>query len=98
MSKPPEPSGFSRAEIAAVVVGLAIPIGLFALLLIPGAMASVIGFLTQRAVAPWAFGGAAAVVAAILIYRLWSRVRRPRAKAARKPARGFWDLWRDPWK
>lgn len=105
MPKPPDPShdpsGFSRAEIAAVVLGLAVPVVLFALLLIPGAMAAVIGFLTQRSVAPFAFGGAAAVVAAILAVRIWTRVHRRRdgggAKPdARKRTSAFWDLWRGP--
>jgi membrane protein implicated in regulation of membrane protease activity len=80
MPAPTDPPGFSRAEIAAVVLGLAIPLVLFALLLIPGAMAAVIGYLTQRHVAPWAFGGAAVIVAAILVRRIWTRVRRRRRR------------------
>ncbi len=62
-------------EIATIVLALAVPVGLFALLLIPGAGASVFAFAMERQNMPYVFGGAAACVTAVLGYRIYRRIR-----------------------
>jgi membrane protein implicated in regulation of membrane protease activity len=67
--------GFKIGEIVAIVIALAIPIVGFAVLLWPGAMAAIYGFLLKPDVMPIAFFGGAAVLFGILVWRVYRRIR-----------------------
>lgn len=70
---------FKASEILAIVIALAIPVTIFAVLLIPGAMAGVYGFVLRPDVRPFVFFGGAAIAFGVLAYRIYRRVR-PRQK------------------
>jgi hypothetical protein len=66
---------FKPSEIALIIVALAIPIGGFALLFIPGGVSSVFGFAMHPEVRPYVFYGGAVVVFGILAWRIYRRIR-----------------------
>ena len=66
---------FKTGEIVAIVVALAIPIGVFAVLLTPGAVDAIIAFLMQKDRMPYVFYGGAFVAFAALAWRLFRRIR-----------------------
>jgi hypothetical protein len=66
---------FKPSEIAIIVIALAIPIGGFSLLFIPGGFDSVFGFVMDPAIMPYVFYGGAVVVFAILAFRIYRRIR-----------------------
>ncbi len=71
---------FKPGEIIAIVVALAIPLGIFAVLLVPGAMAAVYGFVLQPEVRPLVFFGGAAIAFGVLAFRIYRRIRPARRK------------------
>jgi len=66
---------FKPLEIVAIVLALAIPIGAFALLFIPGGFNTAVNFVMDDATRPFLFYGAAGVVFLILGWRVYLRVR-----------------------
>lgn len=69
---------FKPLEIVAIVLALAIPVGAFALLFIPGGYNAAINFLMNPDVTPFVFYGAAGVVFLVLMYRVYRRIRPPK--------------------
>ncbi|HVY88642.1 MAG TPA: hypothetical protein VG942_07225 [Hyphomonadaceae bacterium] len=75
---------FKPGEIVLIVLALAIPVGLFTLLLIPGAMDAVFAILQQDTIRPFFFFGGALVIFGVLAWRIYGRIRpkqRPEPKA-----------------
>jgi hypothetical protein len=66
---------FKPSEIAIIIVALAIPIGGFSLLFIPGGLDGVFGFVMDPVLRPYVFYGGAVVVFAILAWRIYRRIR-----------------------
>ena len=66
---------FKPGEIAAIVLALAIPIGLFIVLLTPGAVDGIIAFVMQPDRMPYIFYGGAILAFSFLAWRLYSRIR-----------------------
>jgi hypothetical protein len=67
------------SDIITIVIALAIPVIGFAVLIIPGAMSSVVNFILQEDRASYVFYGGAVVVFGILAFRIYRRIRpRPR--------------------
>lgn len=62
-------------EIVAIVVALAIPIAVFAVVFTPGALGAVMAFALQPGWREVIFFGGAAVVFVILAYRIYRRIR-----------------------
>jgi hypothetical protein len=62
-------------EIIAIVLALAIPIGLFVILLTPGAVDAVMGFVMQKDRMPYIFYGGAILAFLFLAWRLFRRIR-----------------------
>jgi hypothetical protein len=63
------------AEIIAIVLALAIPVGLFIVLLTPGAGQAVFDFVMQRDRMPYIFYGGAAITFGFLAWRIYRRIR-----------------------
>lgn len=66
---------FKASEILAIVVALAIPLAIFAVLLVPGAMAAVYGFVLRPDVRPYIFFGGAVLAFGVLAFRIYRRMR-----------------------
>jgi hypothetical protein len=66
-------------EIIAIVLALAIPIGLFIVLLTPGAGEAIYDFIMQRDRMPYIFYGGAALTFGYLAWRIYRRIR-PKAR------------------
>jgi hypothetical protein len=66
-------------EIAAIVIALAIPVGLFIVLLTPCAGEAVYSFIMQRDRMPYIFYGGAAIAFGFLAWRIYRRIR-PKAR------------------
>lgn len=66
---------FKPGEIVAIVLALAIPIGLFVILLTPGAVDAIMGFVMQKDRMPYIFYGGAILAFSFLAWRLYSRIR-----------------------
>jgi hypothetical protein len=62
-------------EIIAIVLALAIPIGLFIVLLTPGAGEAIYYFIMQRDRMPYIFYGGAALTFVYLAWRIYRRIR-----------------------
>jgi hypothetical protein len=62
-------------EITAIVLALAIPIGLFIVLLTPGAGEAIYYFIMQRDRMPYIFYGGAALTFGYLAWRIYRRIR-----------------------
>ena len=75
---------FKLSEIILIVLALAIPVGLFTILLIPGAMDAVYNFLLEPSVRPVVFFGGAGIAFGVLAWRIYSRVRPPQKPPAPK--------------
>jgi hypothetical protein len=71
-------------EIVAIVVALAIPIAVFAVVFTPGALGVVLGVVLDERYRGWIFFGGAAVTFAVLAFRVYRRIR-PRKPPADKP-------------
>ena len=63
------------SEIVIIVLALAIPIGGFTLLFIPGGIDGIFGFAMHPEVRPYVFYGGAVVVFGILAWRIYRRIR-----------------------
>jgi uncharacterized membrane protein YebE (DUF533 family) len=74
-------------EIVAIVIALAIPITVFAVIFTPGALGAVLGFLLDARYRGWIFFGGAAVAFGVLAFRIYRRIR-PRKAPADKPHTG----------
>ena len=72
---------FKAGEIIAIIVALAIPLTIFAVLLIPGAMAGLYGFVLRPDVRPFVFFGGALIAFGVLAWRIFRRIK----PAQRKP-------------
>lgn len=68
------------SDIVAIAVAIAIPVIGFAVLIVPGAMAGVVDFVMRPDRRPYIFYGGAAVVFAILAFRIYRRIRPPQRK------------------
>ena len=66
-------------EIIAIVLALAIPVGLFIVLLTPGAGEAIYYFIMQRDRMPYIFYGGAALTFGYLAWRIYRRIR-PKAR------------------
>ena len=66
---------FKPADIAAIVLALAIPIGLFIVLLTPGAGEAIYYFIMQPDRMPVIFYGGAAITFGFLAWRIYRRIR-----------------------
>jgi hypothetical protein len=66
---------FKPGEIIAIVLALTIPIGLFVVLLTPGAVDAIVGFVMQKDRMPYIFYGGAILAFSFLAWRLYSRIR-----------------------
>jgi hypothetical protein len=66
-------------EIIAIVLALAIPIGLFVVLLTPGAGEAIYYFVMQPDRMPYIFFGGAALAFGYLAWRIYRRIR-PKAR------------------
>jgi uncharacterized membrane protein YebE (DUF533 family) len=71
-------------EIVAIVIALAIPITVFAVVLTPGALGAVLGFMLDERYRSWIFFGGAAVAFGVLAFRVYRRIR-PRKPPEQKP-------------
>jgi uncharacterized membrane protein YebE (DUF533 family) len=71
-------------EIAAIVIALAIPIAVFAVVFTPGALGAVLGFILDERYRGWIFFGGAAVAFGALAFRVYRRIR-PRKRPEEKP-------------
>jgi len=67
------------AEIVLIVLALTIPIGLFVILLTPGAGEAIYYFVMQRDRMPYIFYGGAALTFGYLAWRIYRRIR-PKAR------------------
>jgi membrane protein implicated in regulation of membrane protease activity len=67
--------GFKASEIIVIVIALAIPVGMFVALLIPGVGGAIAGFLLDPARMPIVFYGGAIVLFGILAWRFYRRIR-----------------------
>lgn len=74
-------------EIIAVVLALAIPIAVFAVVFIPGALGAVYAFALQPGWREAIFFGGAAIAFGVLAWRLYRRLRPP-AKPAEPEREG----------
>ena len=72
---------FKPLEIVAIVFALAIPVGAFALLFIPGGFNTALNLVMDDAKRPYLFFGSAGLVFLVLAWRLYRRVK----PKARKP-------------
>ena len=72
-------------EIIAIVLALAIPIGLFIVLLTPGAGEAIYYFVMQPDRMPYIFFGGAAVTFGYLAWRIYRRIRPKARKAEQSP-------------
>jgi hypothetical protein len=61
-------------------VALAIPLTIFAVLLIPGAMAGLYGFVLRPDVRPFVFFGGALVAFGVLAWRIFRRIKPARRR------------------
>ena len=66
---------FKPGEIVAIVLALAIPIGVFAVLLTPGAVDAIFAFAMQKDRMPYVFYGGAVAAFLFLAWRLFRRIR-----------------------
>ena len=73
------------AEIILIVLALAIPIGLFVILLTPGAGEAIYYFVMQRDRMPYIFYGGAALTFGYLAWRIYRRIRPKPRKAEPSP-------------
>jgi hypothetical protein len=71
-------------EIVAIVIALAIPITIFAVVFTPGALDAVLGFVLDERYRSWIFFGGAAVAFGALAFRIYRRIR-PRKRSEEKP-------------
>ncbi len=71
-------------EIIAVVLALAIPVVVFAVVFIPGALGAVYAFALQPGWREAIFFGGAAIAFSVLAWRLYRRLRPPAKPAARE--------------
>jgi membrane protein implicated in regulation of membrane protease activity len=67
--------GFKPGEIVAIVIALAVPIIGFAVLVSPGAVAAIYDFVLRADVMPFVFFGGAAIVFAVLSWRVYRRIK-----------------------
>ncbi|MDP3737775.1 MAG: hypothetical protein Q8R02_10315 [Hyphomonadaceae bacterium] len=67
--------GFKPGEIVAIVIALGVPIVGFAVLISPGAMATIYNFVLRAEVMPFVFFGGAAVVFGFLAWRVYRRIK-----------------------
>jgi hypothetical protein len=67
-------------DIVAIVAAIAIPVVVFGVLIVPGAMPAVLNFVLQEDRRPYIFYGAAALVFGVLAYRIYRRIRPARRK------------------
>lgn len=72
-------------EIIAIVLALAIPIVVFAVLLTPGAGDAVYAFVMRPDRMPYIFYGGAALTFGYLAWRIYRRIR-PKAKKPAEPS------------
>jgi membrane protein implicated in regulation of membrane protease activity len=68
-------AGFKVSEIIVIVIALAIPIGMFTALMIPGVGAAIIHFMLESDRLPWIFYSGAVVLFALLAWRFYRRIR-----------------------
>ena len=73
------------AEIIAIVLALAIPIGLFVILLTPGAGEAIYYFVMQPDRMPYIFYGGAALTFGYLAWRVYRRLRPKTRKVEPSP-------------
>jgi hypothetical protein len=78
---------FKPGEIAAIVLALAIPLGLFVILLTPGAVDGIIAFVMQPGRMPYIFYGGAIIAFGFLGWRLFRRIR-PKPRKPQDPLDG----------
>lgn len=95
-----DPARISKVEIAAIIAAVLVPTALFAIVLTPGA----VEFLALAVLRPGVLSVLSVIgaigVAAVLILRIRSRMRRRKTKkTAADPNRApsFWDFWRNPY-
>ena len=62
-------------DIVAIVLAIGIPVVLFTLLIVPGAMGAVLGFLLQEDRRPYIFFGGALLAFGVLAWRIYRRIR-----------------------
>ncbi len=99
--KSKDPTGFTRGEIAAAILGVLIPIVLFAVVLTPGAVEVLVRLVLSPGVLPGLSIAGAIIAAGVLAYRIWARTRRRKKKPKKDdPDRppSFWDAWRNPYR
>ncbi|HEV7693440.1 MAG TPA: hypothetical protein VGO52_21585 [Hyphomonadaceae bacterium] len=72
-------------EIILIVLALAIPIGLFVILLTPGAGEAIYYFVMQRDRMPYIFFGGAALTFVYLAWRIYRRLRPKPRKVEQSP-------------
>lgn len=73
-------------EIALIIGGVAIPVVLLILGLIPGGLSFIGDFAMNRTAMPWLFFGGAAVLFGVLAWRIFRRLRPAAKKATQKAA------------
>lgn len=71
---------FKRSELIAMAAAVIIPLVIFAVILTPGAVEAITLFLLTANNLPIVFGGAAAGVFCVLVYRLYRRLRPTRSR------------------
>ena len=72
-------------EIVAIVVALAIPITVFAVVFTPGALDAVLGLVLDARYRGWIFFGGAAVTFGVLAFRIYRRIRPKRKTDPAQP-------------
>ncbi|HEX5005491.1 MAG TPA: hypothetical protein VFV70_00170 [Hyphomonadaceae bacterium] len=63
------------SDIIAIVIAIAIPVAVFAVLLVPGATGAVLGFVLDEGRRPYIFYGGALLAFGVLAFRLYRRIR-----------------------